>query len=285
MLGLACLVASMVLTGCASVLQGAPSDDGGNGGPAPYDHATGAEDVLVSIDVAGGFLPMEVSLRDTADFLLVGDATTVTPGAMIEIYPGPALYPLQSAKLTESQIQELFRSADDAGLLDGEIDYGEPPIADAPHTIVHITVDGRTVTQSVYALGLEDDGSPGLSDAQRAARTALQGFIDTAQGMAGAADEGYLPTGVVAHRLNMDLTTPVDDPGLEQPPQTWPITTVPPLPTGSDVSSCIAVTGPEVPTLLAALDQANELTPWLIGSDPPARMAFRPLLPGDPGCT
>lgn len=36
--------------------------------------------------------------------------------------------------------------------------------------------------------------------------------------------------------------------------------------------------------LSAALVDANELTPWLIGTEPPSRRAFRPLLPGDLGC-
>lgn len=285
------LLAAGVLSGCASVLQGdSGTGDGGGGGggtapgPGPYEHPTGAEEPVVSVSVSGGFLPVEVSLRTTAQVLLLGDGTVVAPGVTTDIYPGPALYPLQAATVTEEQIQELIRAADDAGLLDGEIDYGQPPIADAPDTTVELTVDGRTVTQTAYALGEQVETSPGVSDEQRAARLALQGFIETAQGLAAEADESYVPGGVVAYWVNIESMTPVEDPSLDQPAQTWPITTAPTPPTGSELTSCVAVTGEEVGPLLEALVQANELTPWTIGSEPAARMVFRPLLPGDPGC-
>lgn len=291
MVGVGFLLAAGVLSGCASVLQG-DSGTGGSGGggggtapgPGPYEHPIGAEEPVVSVSVSGGFLPVEASLRTTAQLLLLGDGTVVVPGVTTEIYPGPALYPLQAATVTEEQIQELIKAADDAGLLDGEIDYGQPPIADAPDTTVELTVDGRTVTQSAYALDEQDENSPGISDDQLAARTALRGFIDTAQGLGGQASESYVPTGVVAYWVNIESMTPVEDPALDQPAQTWPITTAPTPPTGSELTSCVAVTGEEVGPLLEALVQANELTPWTIGSEPAARMVFRPQLPGDPGC-
>lgn len=285
MLGVGSLLASAALIGCGSVLQG-PDDDGGTGGPgsAPYDHPTGAEDVLVSIKSDGGFSPLEYNLRNTAQFLLLGDGTVIVPGVIIEIYPGPAIYPLQAARISEGQIQELFVAADEAGLIDAEIDYGQPGITDVPTTTVSLTINGRTVSQSAYALSYQDAPDPDLSDENVAAREALQGFIDTAQGIAGAGSEQYVPTGVVAYRLSDESAPPVDE-GLDQEPRPWPITTAPAATSSATgVATCIAVTGAEAETLLDALVEANELTPWLIGSDPPSRMAFRPLLPGDPGC-
>lgn len=288
MAGASGLLVGVVLSGCASVLQGEPGTGGGAGpsgsGPGSYEHPTGAEDVVTSIEVSGGLIPVEASLRTTAQFVLLGDGTAVVSGVTTEIYPGPALYPLQAATVTEDQIQDLIKAADDAGLLDGEIDYGQPPIADGPDTTVQLTVDGRTVTQSAYALDEQDENSPGVSEAQLAARTALRGFIDTAQGLAVDADESYVPAGVVAYRVNIESMTPVEDPSLGQPAQTWPIATAPPPPTASDITSCVAVTGAEVTPLLDALEQANELTPWTIGSDNAVRMVFRPLVPGDSGC-
>ena len=283
---LGCLVASVALIGCGSVLEG-PDDDGGSGGggSASYDHSTGAQDVLVSIKSEGGFVPVEYNLRNTAQFLLLGDGTAVVPGAMIEIYPGPAIRPLQAARVSAGQIQRLFAAAEAAGLLDEEIDYGEPLVTDVPTTTVSLSVNGRTVTQSAYALSYAEAPDANLSAEQLAAREALQGFIDTAQGLAGAASEQYVPNGVVAYRLSPESAPPVEE-GLEQEPMTWPIATVPapPASPATSVGTCIAVTGPEAQTLLGALVEANELTPWLVGADPPSRMAFRPLLPGDPGC-
>jgi len=284
---LGCLLASVALIGCGSVLQG-PDDDGGSGagpGSAPYDHPSGAEDVLVSVTADGGFVPLEYNLRNTAQFLLLGDGTAVVPGAMIEIYPGPAISPLQAARVSAGQIQQLFAAAEEAGLLDEEIDYGEPLVTDVPTTTVMLTIDGRTVSHSAYALSYPEAPDANLSAEQLAAREALQGFIDTAQGLAGAASEQYVPNGVVAYRLSPESAPPVEE-GLEQEPMTWPIATVPapPASPATSVGTCIAVTGPEAQTLLGALVEANELTPWLVGADPPSRMAFRPLLPGDPGC-
>jgi len=284
--GAGCLLASVALIGCGSVLQG-PGDDGGSGGPgsAPYDHPTGAEDVLVSIKSDGGFAPLEYNLRSTAQFLLLGDGTVIVPGVMIEIYPGPAINPLQAGRMSEGQIQELFAAADEAGLLDAEFDYGQPGVTDVPTTTVSLTIDGRTVSQSAYGLSYQDAPDPNLSAENVAAREALQGFIDTAHGFPGADTEQYGPTGVVAYRLSGESVPPVDE-GLDQPPVVWPIAAAPAAPDAAEtgIGSCIVVTGAQAQTLLGALVQANELTPWLIGSEPASRMAFRPLLPGDPGC-
>lgn len=289
MLSLSCLLASSALIGCGSVLQG-PDDSGGGGegggpGAAPYDLASGAEDVLVSIKSGGGFVPVEYNLRNTPQFLLLGDGTAVVLGVMIEIYPGPAIAPLQAATISAGQIQELFAAADDAGLLDGEIDYGQPLVTDVPTTTLTLSVNGRTVSQSAYGLSYEDAPDGNLSADQMAARETLAGFIDSAQALADAASEQYAPTGVVAYRLSDEAISTVDE-GLEQAPVAWPIDAVPTAPAtpATSPATCIAVAGEPAQTLLAVLAQANELTPWLIGTDPPSRMVFRPLLPGDPGC-
>lgn len=169
------------------MLQGAPTDHGSNGGPGSYDHATGPEDVLVSVSlqIGGGNAPLEYELRNNAQFLLLGDGTAIVAGATDASYPGPAILPLQSTTITEQQIHILLAAADDAGLLDGPIDYGDPGVTDASNTVVNITVGGRSVSQSAYALGMHED-SPNLSAANRSARTAMQGFIDAAQSLVGA---------------------------------------------------------------------------------------------------
>lgn len=285
MLGLGCLVAGVALTGCTSVLQGAPAAGGGNGGQgsAPYDYATGAEDMIVAIDKGGGYIPVQLELRNTVEFLLVGDGTAIAAAPIPEIFPGPAIYPLQSVTLTEDQIQELLQEADDAGLLGEEIEYGEQRISDMPETTVAITIGGRTVEQTAYALGLSEE-LVALDDAKRAARQALQEFIDTAQGMVAADSDPYVPSGVVAYRVKPGGEVLIDPEFEQLEPRPWPIATVPPPIEEPFRSSCVAITGPEAAVLLAELDQANEATQWVIGTEPPILMAFRPLLPGDPGC-
>ncbi len=279
-----CLVASVVLASCSSVFQGEPS--GGNGGPGavPYEHPTGAQDVLVSIDIAGEYEPLEFNLRDTAEFLLLGDGTVIAAGVTDMRYPGPAINPLQTTTISEAQIQELLAAAERAGLLGGEVDYGDPAVTHMPDTLVDVTVDGSTSSQSAYALGFDDGTTVGLNDSQITARAALQDFIDTAQALVQADSELYTPAELVAYRLSAQAAPPIEEPYLVQKPRSWPIPTLPPPARETDLSSCVLIAGQEAADLLTALQEANELTPWLIGSEPPARLAFRSLLPGDPGC-
>jgi len=271
------IVIAIVIAGCASVLDGA----GGDGpGSTVYEHASGPEDVLVSIKSDGGYSPTVFTLRNTAEFTLIGDGTAVALGPMIELYPGPAINPLQSANLSEEQIQELYAAADQAGLLT-EIDFGAPGVTDMATTTVSISVGDQTVVHQASAFGFSNDPASGLSDAEIAAREALQGFIDTARSTVDAEPEPYVPTAIAAFRL--DAAEAGADPELAQEPVDWPIATVPP-PVANSPRSCAIVTGKEASQLLEALQEANELTPWLIGSDPPAYFAFRPLLPDDTGC-
>lgn len=280
-LGGGLLIAVVVLTGCATGFRGTTGT--GGAGFTVYKHATGPEDVLISIDQAGGYVPIEYTLRNTAEFLLLGDATVIVQGATTQGYPGPAIYPLKSSTISEAQIQGLFAAADDAGLLGGEVDYGDPTVTDLPSTNVNITIDGRTYSQSVYGLGAHDIPESDISDASRAARLALQEFIDTAQALVGAEGRAYQPGALLAYRVSQSAQTDVE-PEFETQPLVWPITTVPAPIAATYPSSCTAITGPEAAELLAAAEGINALTPWLIGLEPPTRMVFRPLLPGDPGC-
>lgn len=279
-----CIIVGLALAGCASVLQGEPDTGDGSGGPGstPYEHAGGAEDVLVSIDSGIGYVPVQFFLRNTPEFLLLGDGTAIAAAPVAEIYPGPAILPLQSVTVTEDQIQELIRVADESGLLEERIEYGEPRLQDLPSTSVVFTVEGRTVAHSAYALGFDDDVDADLTDSHRAARRVLRDFIDTAHSLVGSDSRAYRPTGVVAHRVSGGEASPAD-PALEQEPVAWPIATVPPI-AATDAGSCVAITGAEAAALLDVLERANELTPWLIGTEPATQMVFRPLLPGDPGC-
>jgi len=277
----------VVLAGCGSVFEGEPDDgDGGTGGAGagPFEHPTGAQDVLVSVDIAGGYTALQYELRNTPDFLLLGDGTVMTPSVTTAIFPGPAIRTLQSTTVDEEQIQELLAAADDAGLLGEEIDYGEPGVTDMDTTTVIVNVDGTTHTQSAYALGPDDANSPDLDEAARSAREALQEFIETAQTLVGADSQAYVPSEVLAFRLSTEMVAPVEEPDLVQPPMPWPVATVPPPVTGSEPSSCAEISGQEAADLLAALASANELTPWVIGDEPAVGMAFRPKLPGDAGC-
>lgn len=280
------LTASLLLVGCANVFDSAQPDGSGVGGPgsSPYEHPTGAQDVLVSISGADGAGPQDAVSEYTTDFLLLGDGTGIVPGVVDLIYPGPAIYPLQSATLGEDQIQEFLSAAEEAGLLGEMVDFGLPALTDVNTTNVTINVNGQSYRQSAYALSAAEESA--LSNPQKQARAALTGFIETARGLVGADSESYVPTAVIAFGPSPSFSTPDDEAGLEQQPQLWPIASVPRMPvtSNSGLGTCLEVTGAEVPTLLAALANANALTPWVIDGQAPTLIDFRPLLPGDPGC-
>ena len=75
------------------------------------------------------------------------------------------------------------------------------------------------------------------------------------------------------------------NPEIPQDAQPWPLAT-PPAPVGDQgARPCLPISGPDTPELLAALERANQATPWTVeGVAEPLSLVFRPLLPGDAPC-
>jgi hypothetical protein len=259
------------------------------------EHPTGSDELVLRIEDAGGFVPVTFNLTQMPTFSLFGDGTIVTVGPQILIYPGPALPNLLVTRLTEDGIQAVLSAAREAGLLDGDRAYGNDMIADASTTIFTTVAEGTTTTVSAYALGLgADDGLP--AD-EREARAKLVEFQMNLGDLA-----SWLPASAILERdvpyeierLQI-ISQPYDeagvaDPSLEQEPMSWPLTTplasfgepggiATPLPNGR----CGVVEGADAETLVAALEQANVLTPW--ESEGTLYALFpRPLLPDETGC-
>lgn len=61
------------------MLSGDPTP-GDKSGPASYEYAPDPDEVLVAIDNAGGYVPSEITLRNTADVMVLGDGTTIVAG-------------------------------------------------------------------------------------------------------------------------------------------------------------------------------------------------------------
>jgi hypothetical protein len=266
--------------GTTDPTDGTTGSSGSSG--SELDHPTGADEVVVRVFAGGGFVPVEFHLTATASYTLLGDGTVVEPGAVTAIYPGPAITPLHARHIDEAEIQEILQRADDAGLLDGEIDYGQPGITDVETTTVTINVDGEEHVQSAYALGFDDEaGSGPLTDEQREARRALQGFIESLGAADDPASEPYVPAEVVAYTIGVAQP----DPSVPQEPQDWPIATLPAPVSEDRPFACVTITGDEATELLAALEDANQATPWVVpGETEPLSIAFRAVVPGDEPC-
>jgi hypothetical protein len=249
-------------------------------------HPTAHAKVVLRVSSGGGFVTPQTNLRALPSFTLYGDGTIIVPGAITQMFPGPAVYPLVRSKIGERGVQALLQRARQAGLLvPSAIDYGDMGavgVSDMPTTTLLVNAAGRSVKRQAYALGMTAHGR-GLTAAQAAARHALEQFIAT------------LP-----HRLSGALSPPhaiavyvAPFSGQGQPGGTrvvWPLQSNLAR-AGKPVSSglgyrCIAVAGKDIRTLMATLRKANEQSRWVAraGAKGNFQVIARPLLPDERGC-
>ena len=244
---------------------------------------TGSDEVVVQIMVTGGFVPVGTAVSTVPTATVLGDGTVVTAAPVIAIYPGPAITPLQSVRVPAETVDDLVKRAADLGLLDGVLAFGESRVADAPDTIVTITVNGtehRHVANALRAGGRLDDVGPHLSEHAAANRRALVSFIAAVEALP-PGEARWEPSAIAVYALGGY----VPDPHLAQPHREWPLTveapTAPAAP--GEKISCTVIEGEDVDVLLDVLSKANSRTPWMVGGRA-VSLAFRPVVPGQPGC-
>lgn len=249
-------------------------EHGGDGADGDIGGSSG-ETVAVQVLVDGGFVPVESALRTVPSLTVTSEGTVITPAPVLAIYPGPAYLPMQSASVDPVAVAELVDLARTLGLLDDDLDFGQPGFADAPDTTVTIVSDGVTYTH--VANGLNPDlGAEGLGDDARANRAALSEFVAAANALA-VGDTIWTPDALGVTVVGP--FTPSDE--LTDPePIDWPLATPPN--TDGDFP-CTLVEGDDLATLLAALEGANERTPWVVDGEQLA-LAFRVVVPGQVAC-
>jgi hypothetical protein len=226
-----------------------PSTSPGSGG---YDHPTGADDIVIEIGYQGGFVPVGVAFTEVPSLLITGDGRAITNGPVPAIFPGPLLPNLVQQTITEEGIQTLLAQADELGLL-ADVQYSDPSsqIADAPDTVVSITVDGTTYRHVAYALGIDPESDP--------ARANLFDFVNAATNLTGTvgadqlgAEEPYESDTYLMRATEVDLST-MD---TEIPPTVvrWPADASVRL---ADAADCAELPRAEGDALFA---DANQLT-------------------------
>jgi hypothetical protein len=286
------LLAAVLLVACAA---SGPSP-GGDGDDGPIDHPTGDELVL-AIENRGGFVPPQFLATQTPTFALMGDGRVVVQGAQVLIFPGPALPPLQTRRLTEEGMQTILREVVATGLFDADLELrgAQAVVADASDTAFILHAGGRDVTVSVYALGLiTPDMQPpqGVSADELRAHQVLQGMqdrllqLDTWLSEDAWQDTGWQPYEPTAFRLYVrDATNDVPEAGVAQEVRTWPEVSADPASFGTeeplfgDGTRCAAVTGDEAAAWLAELGAANQNTRWSVDGEKLYAVSPRPLLP------
>jgi hypothetical protein len=271
------LLTALVL---AAALPAAPAAS------AAIVHPRSATAVVIRVTTGGGFVPLQVNLRALPSFTLYGDGTVVVPGAVTQIFPGPAITPLVRSRLSERQVQALLVRAQAARLLARRTiaygDMGTMGVSDMPTTTLVVNAGGRHVQRSAYALGATPGGGR-LSPAQASARLALSHFI--AQLPHGLASEVLLPHAIAVY------AGPFQGPRQAGAARVrWPLAsnlaTAGTRPQSGAGYRCITVRGAAVKRLLATLRKANEQSQWAAraGDSRSFQVIARPLLPDQRDC-
>ncbi len=248
------------------------------------EHPTGATDVVLRYEEGGGFMMASYAATMVPHFTLYGDGTIVFRDPTIEVPPmegsvGKA-NPLRTAKLTETQVQDVLRLAlGEGGIAVARPEYRNDMIADASTAIFTVQAGGLTKTVSVYALGLDMDG---LADAPaRAAFAKLAQSLTSIESGGAISATDYVPT---AYRGLLFEGTGIVEPGAVE----WPWADIAPADFAPDADP----NGLQFPhrTLMPAEVEALGVTGYqgglqnvtLIGTDDTTyTFSLRPLLPDE----
>ncbi len=254
------------------------------GGGTSATYSTAPTSLVVRVELTGGFVPVETIFTNLPVVSVYGDGSVITTGPQIAIYPGPVVPNLQVRKLDAVGMEKVLTAAQEAGLLTAPIDYGQPPVADVPNTVVTINANDTSYTQSANALGMETDvGGTGLTQAQINARADLSAFV-TALGdletFVGAdhigPEQPYTITGWRVRATEADQL-PTGEPAPTVVP--WPVTALP----LASVGDCTAVKGDVAQQVTDTMTKANQLT-YFTDAGKTYQVLVRPLLPDETGC-
>jgi hypothetical protein len=284
---IALFLATTALAACTG--SGGPTSPPGSPGNSPsgetgaIGHATGATDVILRAEQAGGFTAPAFQITRVPEFTLYGDGTVLyqLPYDPNDASPiGPPR--LAVATLSAEQMDALLAFAINAGGLGGaKAQYINPMVADAPDTIFTIATDDVSKTVSAQALGMaEDPNNPDASNPDAVAIKALKALYDT-----------LVPFGDQVARGN------ATDAGLYEPPTyratlqegqaegemiDWPWTdvTLDAFVSNPDSSFRVATLTPEQAKALSPTPEGGLYTVAVVGPDRvPYQISLRPLLP------
>jgi hypothetical protein len=202
-------VLALIVAACAgggappdpsTVPSGDPSSDpGGSPAVGAIGHSTDAGTVILRYDEGGGFVPPAFTAANVPPFTLYGDGTAVFRDPAVEAPPMQGsvfvMNPLQTAKLSEEQIQEVLGFAlGEGGLAAARPEYLNQMIADASTATFTIDTDDIKKTVAVYALGLDDPQGCADAPARAAFKRLADRLVGLGSGGAVVASD-YVPTG------------------------------------------------------------------------------------------
>lgn len=291
----AALVTMVLLAACAGGGGGRPTSSPGPG----ISHPAGS-DLVLRIDSAGGFVPVEFVFTALPLLTISGDGTVVVQGAQDAIFPGPALAPIRARRLTEAGLQLVLAEVAKTGFFGTSADFNgaQAMVADANATVFTMHADGREVQVSVYALGLLAGSDPPstMGAREREAHRLLAPLAEKLELL-----DSWIPESAWAeiawHSYRSDTLRllvrnadgdPADPSGIDGGRIPWPVDGDPatfgdPYPP-IDGARCGVVSGDAAGAWYSALGAANQLTRFTAG-DHRYQVLVRPVLAGEaPRC-
>ncbi len=121
------------------------------------EHPTEALEIVLRMQVGGGFVPMEIAFMESPTFTLYGNNVAIfRPAADWADLTDP-LAAYACSRLTPGQVDDLLTFAlDEGGLRDADQRYANPFIVDTPNTSFAVDADGVDKIVVVEALGFDD---------------------------------------------------------------------------------------------------------------------------------
>jgi hypothetical protein len=281
-----------LVTGACAAAAAPPSPGASTPPPSPtqsgVDHPTGATDVVLRMEVGGGFVPIDFAASQAPTFTLYGDGRVVFQ-QLLDTFPQPGPdgithnAPWRTAQLDEGQIEELLMFALGPGGLgtarDSYIDNG---IADAANTIFTIDAGGLEKTVVVNAIEMEPSGGP--DDAARASLKKLADRLHDFDEGGTISTDVYAPTGYRGVLIEQEVDPNVPGPKAIDWP--WPDLTVADFKEGDGSSGPAfphkALTGDEIAAL--KVGDVSGGAQGLIVKSPEGKtysLIVRPLLPDE----
>jgi len=250
----------------------------------PIEHPHRADEIIVRIELIGGFVTLATLLTRVPSFSLFGDGFVVTEGPQIAIFPPPALPNLRAARVSEEGIQAILRHARDAGLFTNRT-FPNPNVADVPTTVFTVMANGESYRVAAEGLGVGD------VDEDRQKLLDFQQALSDLEGLLGSElIESDLEFQIERLQIVVQRPSPQEEPPeIEPDVEPWPLDQ--PLAEFGDEFSgagltdarCGVVEGDEVEVVVAALRAANQATLWESQGEQ-FRVFPRPLLPDEQGC-
>jgi hypothetical protein len=274
-LGSAVAIFALAAAGCGGGQR--QSADG-----ATIDYPRAAEDVVLRVEVGGGYVPPVEHLEEQLPlFVLYGDGRAIAHAG-----EDGALPKLVERRLAEDGIQATLRAARDAGLHGPDRRYEVAEVVDDHTTTFTVVADGDTHVTAAYALGTNDELPSGLIDFEASLHDLDRWLPEGSVGPARPFDYEALMMFVVPDGEEMSDLGGADESGGPREAE-WPLATDmdelgEPLPNMREVR-CAVVEGPELGRVRAAAEDATANTLWRQGKTV-RLLAFVPLLPGEPRC-